>query len=269
MRALVWLCALALVGCAVTPPLPSSPPSPSRSAPASATPSGSATPQPTTSSGKPSPSPDWKKGRGIAGVDVSAYQPRVDWQRLAATGHRFVWIKASEGSGWTNQYFPRQRSGARSAGLLQGAYHYARPASSSGATQARHFLSAGGRWRPDGRTLPGALDLEFAQTGDRCHGLTVQQLRDWIREFSDTYAHEVGPAVLIYTSAEFWAACTGGDDSFGQTNRLWLFDHAARPGKLPKGWTSPTVWQRGVTDGIDRNVFFGTEDELQALARMG
>jgi len=35
-------------------------------------------------------------------------------------------------------------------GLTRGAYHFARPGSSSGAAQADYFLAHGGRWSGDG-----------------------------------------------------------------------------------------------------------------------
>ena len=50
--------------------------------------------------------------------------------------------------------------GATNAGLIRGAYHFAHPDSSSGATQAKYFLAHGGGWSSDGITLPGALDIE-------------------------------------------------------------------------------------------------------------
>jgi hypothetical protein len=45
-------------------------------------------------------------------------------------------------------------------GMIRGAYHFALPNSSSGATQANYFAGNGGGWSWDGKTLPGALDIE-------------------------------------------------------------------------------------------------------------
>lgn len=50
--------------------------------------------------------------------------------------------------------------GATNAGVIRGAYHFARPDISSGATQATYFTTNGGGWSADGITLPGALDIE-------------------------------------------------------------------------------------------------------------
>ncbi len=191
----------------------------------------------------------------------------MDWPGLWAEGLRFVWIKASEGRTWRSPVFAAQRSGARAVGMLQGAYHYARPASSSGAEQARHFVASGGGWTPDGTTLPGALDLERNESGDPCFGHSPAGLAEWIRDFSETYRQLTGRAPMIYVRADMWDQCLGGDRSFGATNPLWLYDHDGEVGPWPAGWERPLVWQRGVVDGLDRNVWFGTLDQLHRLAR--
>ena len=208
---------------------------------------------------------DWRAGEGVAGVDVSRYQPRVDWPGLLASGHLFTYVKATEGTQHVSPTHDDQRAGARGAGLVQGAYHYARPGQSSGTLQARFFHANGGAWLPDGRTLPGALDLEFAEEGDRCHGLDREQMVAWVREFSDEYRRLSGRIPVIYTKTEVWAECTGGDTTFG-SRPLWLFDHAQVPGELPAGWERPTLWQRAVENHLDRNVFFGSAEQLQAWA---
>jgi GH25 family lysozyme M1 (1,4-beta-N-acetylmuramidase) len=56
--------------------------------------------------------------------------------------------------------FSSQYDGATSAGIIRGGYHFAHPNLSSGATQAKFFVAHGGGWSGDGRTLPGALDIE-------------------------------------------------------------------------------------------------------------
>lgn len=205
----------------------------------------------------------------VAGVDVSRYQRSVDWAGLWATGHRFAWVKATEGTTHVSPTYAAQRTGALGVGMLVGSYHYARPAASSGAVQARHFLAHGGGWISDGRTLPGALDVEAATTGDRCHGLTPPQLVAWVRDFSDTYRTATGWTPVIYVRADMWDRCLGADRSFGSTNPLWLYDHDGPMGPLPAGWDRPTVWQRGVDDNLDRNVFLGTEAQLRAWATGG
>lgn len=207
----------------------------------------------------------WRAGQGLAGVDVSRHQPSVDWVTLLASGHGFAYVKATEGTNHVSPTHDEQRRGSREAGMVQGAYHYARPGQSSGTLQARFFHANGGAWAPDGTTMPGALDLERAEHDDPCHGLTPTEMVGWIREFTDEYRRLSGRIPVIYTRAEFWDACTGGDSSFSD-HPLWLFDHGAVPGTPPTGWDRPTLWQRAVVDNLDRNVFFGTTEQLVAWA---
>ena len=202
----------------------------------------------------------------MAGVDVSRYNPEVDWAALRAAGHRFAYVKATEGTSHRSPTFAAQADGAREQGLFVGGYHYARPASSDGATQARFFADNGGGWTPDGRTLPGALDLEGNTSGDRCYDLTPAQLRAWVQDFSDAYADVTGRFPVVYVKAVTWAQCLGDQPAARPGQHLWLYDHGAAPGALPPGWDRPTFWQRAIEDGLDRNVFYGTEADLARLA---
>ena len=87
-------------------------------------------------------------------MDVSGYQGNVDWTAAYANGGRFVYIKATEGTGYTNPYFAQQYNGSYDVGMIRGAYHFALPDNSSGATQADYFVAHGGGWSGDGKTLP-------------------------------------------------------------------------------------------------------------------
>ena len=256
-----------LAGCASgpTPPAVSVPASP---APGGATSPAPTSTAPTTTDHTPAPATatrtpasDWRTGPTVAGVDVSRYNPRVDWAGLAASGHGFAYVKATEGTGHVSPTGTAQAASARQAGLLVGGYHYARPAASDGATQARFFTANGGRWSGDGRTLPGALDLEQSTSGERCHGLTVVAMRRWVRAFADEYAELNGRPPVLYVKAEVWRECVGDSGEFGDLP-LWLFDLDGGPDPLPAGWERPTLWQRGVESTLDRNVFFGDPSQL-------
>lgn len=276
MKRALWAaaaCALVAGGCSA-PALLATPGADQASAVRSATPSPTPSPARSVLTGRSAtpgparPSPtlgEWRDGAGVAGFDVSRYQPAVDWQGLVSSGHRFVYVKATEGNAHVSPTHAEQRKAARDIGLLQGGYHYARPSLSSGALQARFFVNNGGAWSPDGRTLPGALDLEFAETGDRCHGLGPGQMVGWVREFVDEYERLTGRKPVLYTKAEVWDACTEASMGFGELP-LWLYAHGPLPGTLPAGWGRPTLWQRAVEGNLDRNVFFGTPSQLVAWA---
>ena len=130
---------------------------------------------------------------GIQGLDVSGHQTSVDWQQQWNMGARFAYVKASEGNYFTNDLFGSQYQGARSVGMLRGAYHFAIPNWSSGADQARYFVNNGGGWSGDGYTMPPVLDFEFnpyeGRTingfyfGNTCYGMSQAQLTSWVQDF--------------------------------------------------------------------------------------
>src|SRR5262245_53307163 len=80
----------------------------------------------------------------LLGIDIASYQhgAPIDWATVAAN-RRFVIVKASEGTGYTNDYYQGDVSGARGAGMIAGAYHWLHY-STSGAAQAQHFLQSVG-----------------------------------------------------------------------------------------------------------------------------
>lgn len=199
----------------------------------------------------------------VPGIDVSGWQGNVDWAAQWNAGKRFVWAKATEGTGYENPYFSQQYNGSYNQGFIRGAYHFALPDRSSGAAQANFFSSNGGGWSGDGRTLPGALDMEYNPYGATCYGLSKTAMTNWIRDFSDTYKARWNKYPAIYTSTSWWNQCVGS--SFGSTNPLWVARYASSVGTLPVGWSVYTVWQYSSTP-IDQNTFNGSYDRLVVFA---
>jgi len=72
-------------------------------------------------------------------VDVSLYQPRMDWQVLAENDVSGVIAKASSGSFRKDPLFDSHVEGASKAGLVVGAYHWCDPTNDD-ITQAKNFL---------------------------------------------------------------------------------------------------------------------------------
>ncbi|MGA8114365.1 MAG: GH25 family lysozyme [Actinocatenispora sp.] len=205
---------------------------------------------------------------GIAGVDVSHYQGSINWGSVKGAGVAWAYIKATEGTTYTDPQFGTNYTGAYNAGVIRGAYHFAKPGSSSGAAQATYFAAHGGAWSADNRTLPGALDLEAG-----CSGLSQAAMVSWIRDFSNTYKAKTGRDVVLYTTASWWSSCTGANTGFGSTNPLWVANWGVSSPAKPAGWGAYTFWQwtdaasvAGISGNVDGDVFNGSADRLLALA---
>lgn len=202
------------------------------------------------------------------GVDVSSHQGNVAWSTLWNSGVKWAYTKATEGTYYTNPYFAQQYNGSYNVGMIRGAYHFATPDTTSGATQANYFVDHGGGWSKDGKTLPGVLDIEWNPYGAQCYGKTAAGMVSWIRDFVNTYKARTGRDAVIYTATSWWQTCTGNNSSFGTTNPLWVARYNTTVGTLPAGWGFYTIWQytsSGPTVG-DHNHFNGALDRVQALA---
>ena len=77
----------------------------------------------------------------VTGIDVSAWQPRIDWPQVAAAGHRFAYLKLTEGETYRSPTYEAQWSGAQDAGLAVGPYHFAEP-DASALDDADRFVDA-------------------------------------------------------------------------------------------------------------------------------
>ncbi|MFF5985573.1 lysozyme [Prauserella flavalba] len=201
----------------------------------------------------------------VPGIDVSGHQQNVDWNYWWGQGKRFAFVKATEGTGYENPYFAQQYNGSYNVGMIRGAYHFALPDRSSGAAQANYFVDNGGGWSADGKTLPGALDMEYNPYGSTCYGKSQSAMAAWIRDFHDTYHARTGRWPVIYTSTSWWNQCVGTAQSFGDTVPLWVARYASSVGTLPNGWGFHTFWQY-TSSPIDQNSFNGAYDRLRVLA---
>ncbi|RSM64171.1 lysozyme [Kibdelosporangium aridum] len=199
----------------------------------------------------------------VHGIDVSGWQGNVDWAHWWNQGKRFAYVKATERNNYRNPYFAQQYNGSYNIGMIRGAYHFAIPNATSGAAQADYFVSNGGGWSRDGKTLPGALDMEYNPYGATCYGLSKPAMTGWIKSFSDRYHALTGRWPVIYTSTSWWSQCVDGD--FSSTNPLWVARYASTVGALPYNWQVWTFWQY-TSSPIDQNYFNGAYDRLQVLA---
>ncbi|WP_244857550.1 lysozyme [Agromyces archimandritae] len=207
------------------------------------------------------------------GIDVSNWQGSINWTSVRNAGIEFAYIKATEGTSYKDPRFNTNYPNAYYAGVIRGAYHFALPNVSSGATQANYFVNNGGGWSRDNLTLPGALDIEWNPYGATCYGLSQTAMRNWITDFSNTYKSRTGRDPVIYTAASWWNQCTGNWTGRSAINPLWVAHYTTGSPAIPAGWGFYTMWQytssgsvAGIAGNIDRNVFNGTRARLLALA---
>ena len=207
----------------------------------------------------------------LPGIDVSAYQGDINWAAVAPNID-FAYAKAAEGTYYTNPDFDNQYEGPYDYGVIRGSYEFANPADASGTADADYFVAHGGGWSGDGKTLPGALDIEYDPYGSECYGLTQSQMVTWVRAFVTEYAAKEHVYPVIYSTTDWWTSCTGNSSAFASLDPLWIANYTASGGgPLPSGWGFYTFWQyadSGSQPG-DQDVFNGAYTQLQTLATKG
>jgi GH25 family lysozyme M1 (1,4-beta-N-acetylmuramidase) len=206
---------------------------------------------------------------GLPGIDVSHYQGSINWTSVKNAGKQFAYIKATEGTSTIDAQFGNNYPNAYYAGLIRGAYHFARFSSSTGAAQADYFWAHGGKWSADGKTLPGMLDLEAS-----CSGYSHASIVSWISSFVNEYHAKTGRWAVLYTSPSWWSTCTGGSSAFAANDPLYVahYTSAGSP-TIPGGFSFYTFWQwsssgsvSGISGAVDLDVFNGSAARLLALA---
>ena len=210
----------------------------------------------------------------VPGIDVSYWDSGIDWPKVRATGQRFMFTKATEGDFYADPTFAANWSGAKSAGLLRGAYHFFR-ANVDPKQQAKKFIDYVKKVKDDGE-LPPVLDLESndGQTKDK----VISRAKTWLDEVEKAF----GKKPIIYSGQyflqDYLSEAGGGPPKWAKDYPLWLAQYPnsyvdGQQPYLPRGWFKWTIWQysekgsvNGINASVDLNVFNGTLEELYKFA---
>lgn len=208
--------------------------------------------------------------RPIVGPDVSNNNGAVEWHRVKNSGARFGFCKATEGLDYTDPDFVHNWRGIHAAGLVRGAYHFARPQPGrTGAQEAHHFLrvvhNAGGL--RDKGDLPLALDIEWSE------GISGEALSLWIHDFCQVIRRHTGRTPIIYTGS-WWR-----EQSPRRPYRapLWLAAYVGDPTPyIPSAWRRLRFWQHtstakvpGIPGTCDLSRFNGSERLFRRFSKIG
>jgi lysozyme len=198
----------------------------------------------------------------IHGIDVSKYQQVIAWEEVQLMKVKniklgFVFIKATEGIGNTDDQFRRNWKKSRQAGMIRGAYHFF-IASKDGKMQAEHFID---KVELETGDLPPVLDIEQLNGADAA---TLRiEARKWLTT-AENYYH-VKP--IIYTNVDFYNRYLGSEFN---DYPLWVA-HYYQPQqpRIKRGWI---FWQHsdegrvnGILSRVDFNVFDGDSLEFRKL----
>jgi lysozyme len=214
----------------------------------------------------------------VQGTDVSSIQhSSINWADVAGS-ERFVAIKATEGNYYADADYAADVTGAAAAGLYVMPYVFANPYGSTaskvnagngwGSVQADYaWKTIGAQTTPAYKSsalmLPIAVDLEAdpyvsqETNSNQCYGLSQSTMVAWIQSFIAEMKKDSGKTPVIYTSASWWAACTGGSAAF-KADPLWVASWGVSVPSIPSVWANLTLWQysasgqvSGIGDAVD------------------
>jgi GH25 family lysozyme M1 (1,4-beta-N-acetylmuramidase) len=205
-------------------------------------------------------------GPTVNGIDVSYYQGVIDWPTVKASGIEFAFIRLSDGANFRDPKFDVNWQGAKSAGVIRGAYQFFRPGQNVD-TQANMMIAAIGTYQPG--DLPPVIDVEA--TSNLSPATVATRVKEWVAKVKAA----LGVDPIVYTGKYFWRDQVGGERALA-TNALWIAQYTSLCPDIPTPWTRWTFWQHsdrgtvsGIRERVDLNKFNGTRDDLLAFAGGG
>ena len=197
----------------------------------------------------------------VSGIDVSSYQGSINWGQVKSAGVTLAYVKATEGTNWTDPTFGPNWSGTKGAGVIRGAYHFFHPGEDPVA-QADFFVQTMGTLQAG--DLPPMIDWEVTDGvsagTNAANGLAflqrVQQL--------------TGRVPILYTDPGYWYGL--GTPAGFSGYPLFVADYGVNCPSVPAPWSGFAMWQTGssgavagVGGQVDTDIFNGTLAGLLAL----
>lgn len=190
-------------------------------------------------------------------IDVSRYQGKIDWIKVVNSSFKpeGVFVKASEGVGYTDPNLKINATGAKNAGLKVGYYHFAslnnRYALIDAKKEAEYFLSVIKDLPKN--DYPLVLDIE-SNPGK----LSKDEVLIWVNTFFYELSQKGHTDYILYSYSPFLNENLPANHKLGSV-KLWIADYT-EPLILPKGWTKQWLWQytqtgkiQGITGNVDLN----------------
>ena len=197
-------------------------------------------------------------------IDISHHNGgRLDFAKARADGILGVIQKASQGQGYVDPTYRANRTKARAAGLLWGAYHFA--TGSDGVKQAVHFLDTVG----DLTDTLLVLDFEPNPSGP---SMSLEEAR----AFNTHVFEQTGRWPGLYAGHYLKEVLGTRSDPVLGNSWIWVAQYGPTV-VVPPNWSTWTMWQ--YTDGgagpephkvngigrCDRDKFNGSEAQLRRL----
>jgi lysozyme len=201
-----------------------------------------------------------RSSQNSQGIDISHYQPNVDWEKVKTDGKSFAFIKATENTRTVDDCLIRHYGGAKEVGIKVGFYHFAH-VSNDPIKEANHYINAVKDLTVD---LWHVLDLEQGSLDGG--GYDRAYVSNWARQWLEKVEEATGKLPMIYTGASFARTYFEADLS---KYPLWVAHYGAIAPMSNPVWDDWTVFQysdtgrvNGIAGGnVDLNEFCGNIED--------
>ena len=192
-------------------------------------------------------------------VDLSHFEPPMDWAAAKAGGVSGMYTKASQGSGMKDWTVKLHTDGAAAVGLPRGVYHFLD--NSDPMAQWENFYAAV-------KDLP-HIELPYILDWEN-PGISHSVAQVWL----DQAEKACGKIPVIYTGRSLMFE-EEQPASFARYPVIFA-RYSSALGSIPAPWTKANAWQftdagrpAGVAAGhsVDCNVFYGTIDQLPTFGK--
>lgn len=198
----------------------------------------------------------------LEGIDVSHWNGTINWDQVAnEDGKNFVFIKATESTGFVSETFDEFMRGADSVGMNIGTYHYMRAHRNRGESgalaEARHYAATIQPYLDSGiHNLKPVIDVE-----DQNLALSTEELTDWVVAFMNEFETITGVEPMIYATP---STIEVELDSRIDVYDVWVANWSVSQPNINRPWAFWQYTSSGDVSGIskaknDLNRFYGTE----------
>ena len=205
-----------------------------------------------------------KMSEQLKGIDVSAHQKNIDWDKVKASGIDFAIIRVGYGKRSIDKYFKKNIEGALRVGLKVGVYWFIYATSSNTLVQnANSFYKAIAPYK-DKITMKVWCDFEYdtdAYANKNGVIFTKQSRTEYVKRFCDTmkaYGFDTG----VYANPDYLRTKFGDLSMYP----LWLAAYAnTKPNYDCFMWQHSSKGKvNGIVGNVDMNICYGmTKEEDQ------
>lgn len=169
------------------------------------------------------------------GFDRYEQSPAVNYEAARAESIRFAIHKATEGATWHDPTFAAEWAKSKAAGMIPGAYCFARPKTSTPQDEVAAYIAVVKEVGGFDGAFPAIMDLE-----DRDTGFTPEQMQAYAREWLTLAHNGVGRRPILYADSNFIAYY--GLSSLQDIADLWIAAYDIASPNL-SGFPSYVLWQ--------------------------